>query len=189
MQKYGIASFNSVRKFFGVPDGALLYSDKLLNEDFEQDTSYQRFSHLLKRIDIDAKFGYTDFQTNDNSLNDEPIKFMSNLTKNIFNSIDVNVAKIKRLENFKYLHSHLSDLNELEITLDIDDVPMIYPYLIKDETLRQKLIKNKIYVATYWNPMPDDYQEGLFQKYLLPLPIDQRYNTLDMDRILGVING
>lgn len=189
MPKCGIASFNSIRKFFGVSDGAFLYSDKKLNEEFEKDTSYQRFSHLLKRIDVSAQFGYQDFCKNDDDLCDEGIKNISNLTKAIFNTIDVKECRQKRLENFKYLHKYLSSSNELDIFLDIDDVPMVYPYLIKDETLRSKLIKNKIYVATYWNPQPVGTQEGIFQKYLLPLPIDQRYNTEDLKRILEVING
>lgn len=188
MPKYGIASFNSIRKFFGVPDGAYLISDKILDENFEQDTSYQRFSHLLKRIDINAQFGYNDFCKNDDSLCDEEIKFMSNLTRTIFDSCDIESSKQKRLENFKILDTVLCKTNELNFTLDIDDVPMVYPYLIKNETLKQKLIKNKIYAATYWSPMPKEYQEGIFQKYLIPLPIDQRYGEVEMKRIAEVIN-
>ena len=55
------------------------------------------------------------------------------------------------------------------------------------ENLRAELIKNKIFVATYWNPQPENTQEGVFQKYLLPLPIDQRYDRKDLSRILEVI--
>lgn len=187
MPKYGIASFNSIRKFFGVPDGSLLYSDKILNEDFEQDTSYQRSSHLLKRVDVNATFGYNDFVKNDDSLIDMSIKRMSNLTTKIFNSINIENAKIKRLENFNFLHEHLSSTNELSLSLDVEDIPMVYPYLIKDEKLRSKLIENKIYVATYWDPMPENLVEGNLQKYLLPLPIDQRYGIKDMKKIIEVL--
>ena len=35
MPKYGIASFNSLRKFFGVPDGSFLMCDKTINEIFK----------------------------------------------------------------------------------------------------------------------------------------------------------
>lgn len=189
MPKYGVASFNSIRKFFGVPDGALLQTDKTLNEEFAKSTSYQISSHLLKRLDVNAQFGYQDFCKNDDSLIDEDIKTISNLTKTIFNSIDIKYAKQKRLENFNFLNETLINSNELKITLDNDDVPMVYPYLIKDDFLRKKLIKNQIYVATYWSPQPLDTQEGIFQKYLLPLPIDQRYNIEDLKRILEVING
>ena len=189
MPKYGIASFNSVRKFFGVSDGAILYCDKKFEGDFSVDTSYNRFSHLLKRIDVAASFGYSDFCTNDDSLGDEPIKYMSNLTKAILSCADVEGAKQKRLQNYKTLHEFLNCTNELDINLDIDDFPMVYPYLVRDENLKQRLIKNKIYVATYWNPLPDEYMEGIFQKYLVPLPIDQRYAKIDMEKIVEVING
>ncbi len=188
MPKYGIASFNSIRKFFAVSDGAFLESDKKLDEEFEQDTSYQRFSHLLKRADVSANFGYGDFQENEIALENEPIKKMSNLTLTLYKSFDTDYAKKKRLENFNFL-SVLSSKNELEIELDKDDVPMVYPFLFRDEKLRQKLIKNKIYVAQYWSSMPQEYEEGIFQKYILPLPIDQRYSKDDMERILEVING
>lgn len=187
MPKYGIASFNSIRKFFGVSDGAILVSDKILDDIFEQDTSYQRFSHLLKRLDVNAQFGYQDFCKNDDSLVNEGIKIMSNLTTIIFNSIDVEMARLKRLENFAYMDEHLGNSNELKLQLENDDVPMVYPYLNKKEGLRQKLIDSKIYVARYWSAMPEGYVESCFQKYLLPLPIDQRYSEDDMKRIVEKI--
>lgn len=189
MPKYGIASFNSIRKFFGVSDGALLQTDKFLDEKLELDVSYNRFSHLLKRLDIDAQFGYQDFCDNDDSFAGEDIKKLSNSTKTIFNSIDIEKAKKKRLENFDFLNSHLNKTNELNISLINEDVPMVYPYLVKDDSIKSKLIKNKIYVATYWDPQPLNTQEGIFQKYVLPLPIDQRYSAEDLKKILEVING
>lgn len=189
MPKYGIASFNSIRKFFGVPDGALLQTDKILDEKLEQDKSFDRCSHLLKRLDIDAQYGYQDFCQNDNSLINEDIKTISNLTKTIFNSINIKSAKQIRLENFNFLNKHLNKTNELDISLTTDDVPMVYPYLIRDDKLRNVLIQNKIYVATYWDTQQSDTLEWVFQKYLLPLPIDQRYRTENLERILEVING
>ena len=184
--RYGLASFNSIRKFFGVSDGALLYCDKRLNTEFEQDTSYQRFSHLLKRIDISAKFGYNDFVTNDDSLINDNIKTISKLTKEIFNSIDTEEARKKRIENYNYLSDKLTEINELN--LSPIDAPMVYPLLIKQGGLREKLIKNNIYVAQYWSPVNSDSLESELQQYLLPLPIDQRYDINDMKKIIEVIN-
>lgn len=189
MPKYGIASFNSIRKFFGVPDGALLKVDKLLDKIFEQDSSYQRMAHLLKRIDVNAQFGYEEFCKNENILENEEIKYASNLTKVLFNSINLENCKKQRLQNFHFFQEHLSMTNELSISLDKDDVPMVYPYLIKDENLRSKLIKNRIYIATYWVPQPFETQEYIFQKYLIPLPIDQRYTLKDLERVMDVIYG
>lgn len=188
MPKYGIASFNSIRKFFGVPDGSILKCDEKLNKHFETDKSYMRCAYLLKRIDVNADYGYEDFHNNEKYFNDEPIKYMSNLTSSLVCCLDINNAKRIRLKNFKTLHNKLRETNELKLELTKDDVPMVYPYLIEDDKLRKKLIKHKIYVATYWNPLPKEYSEGYFQKYLLPLPIDQRYSIEDMKFIMECIN-
>ena len=153
-----------------------MFCDRFLNESFEIDkTTINRFSHLLKRKSGDCSGGYIDFQKNEKELDNEDIKIMSNLTKALIRSLDVNSAKERRLENFNYLHSNLSRQNELKVELDIDDVPMIYPFLIENANLRKILIDNKIYVAQYWSVMPNEYEEGYIQKYLVPLPIDQRY--------------
>jgi hypothetical protein len=76
----GIDTFYSPRKFFGVSDGAYLFIDKELKEDFDQDISHDRMSHLLIRVDKSAEEGYADFSFNDSCLINEPIKKMSNLT-------------------------------------------------------------------------------------------------------------
>ena len=188
MPEYGIASFNSIRKFFGVPDGALLHCDRNLNIQFEKDTSYQRSSHLLKRLDVSAQYGYQDFCNNDDSLIDEEIKTISNLTKALFNTIDVQKAKEKRIENFEILSSALSSTNRLNIELDVDDVPMCYPYMTdKAPDLRKTLINNKIYIPIYWNNLSKETFEYILRNNILPLPVDQRYSKKDMQQILNIL--
>ena len=185
MPKYGIASFNSIRKFFGVPDGSILQCDKKLNENFDIDKSFNRCSHLLNSIDNGS--AYDEFWNNELSLNDEPVKYMSKLTEFLTAAQDIDAARKIRLDNFQILHNELADSNELEFETDIDDVPMVYPYLNKVEGLKEHLLKNKIYVETYWNKLSENFTEGYFQKYLLPLPIDQRYDEQDMLRIVQAI--
>ena len=188
MPKYGIASFNSLRKFFGVPDGSFLICDKTMNENFKEDESYKRCSHLLKRIDINAEFGYQDFKNNDIALAQEDIKTMSKLTCTLINSIDTIKAKETRLSNFNILSSRLKTTNNLNIALDIDDVPMCYPYMTDNINLRQKLIQNKVYIPTYWDEQPKEFYEYKLRNNILPLPIDQRYDKKAMNRILEIIN-
>lgn len=186
-----ISTFYSPRKFFGVPDGGCLYVDKHLTQEFEVDCSYNKFSHLLKRTDLGAEFGYNDFKINDKLLNDQNIKAMSNITKKILNSLNYEKIKTIRLENFKYLHSVLCNKNELKIKPENISCPMVYPFLINNETLREKLIDNKIFIATYWPNIFDwcntSEIEYYFAKFLLPLPIDQRYNLEDMKIIESVL--
>lgn len=58
--------------------------------------------------------------------------------------------------------------------MDEDAVPMVYPYLTDDATLRQRLIANRIYVATYWPNIVDSFMyETILRDDLLPLPINQ----------------
>ena len=56
----GIDTFYSCRKFFGVSDGAYLYTNKLLDEKLGLDLSYDRMASLVKRIDLGAEAGYAD---------------------------------------------------------------------------------------------------------------------------------
>lgn len=192
-QPTGLASFYSPRKFFGLPDGGYLKIGKYLDKKFEYDISHERCAHLIKRIDLSAEVAYSDFKKNDNSLNDSAIKSMSKFTKKMLGSINYENVKQRRLENYWILFEGLKSINELNLVDSKMDVPMVYPLLIQDDHLRVKLIKNKIYVATYWPEIEKKCSnkeiEGYLQKYLLPLPIDQRYGENEMNRILKIING
>ena len=69
--------------------------------------------------------------------------------------------------------------------------PMVYPYYTDDIDLRERLIKQHIFVAQYWPNVlewctPKEIEYSLCQ-HIIPLPIDQRYNRDDMDRIVNVI--
>ena len=188
---HGIDTFYSARKFFGVADGAYLYTDKLLEEEFPQDESFDRMSHLLKRVDVSAEFGFSDFRANDESLIGQPIKKMSNLTAAILGSIDYDNAAKQRRENYLFLDSVLGEQNKIRLELDNDAVPMAYPYWTNDDSLRKKLIDNRIYVAKYWPNVFDWCNENDIEykltKYMLPLPCDQRSGEEDMERIITLI--
>lgn len=185
----GIDTFYSARKFFGVADGAYLYTEALLDMELEQDQSYQRMTHLLMRADIGAEAGYSEFRKNDDSLIDNSIRLMSNLTEKILCSIDYESAKQLRRSNYMQLDEQLRNKNGIHLTLDEDAVPMVYPYLTNDTTLRQRLIANYIYVAIYWpNVEKDGSFEDILRKELLPLPIDQRIYSTTITKIFEVIN-
>ena len=187
----GIDTFYTCRKFFGVPDGAYLYCDKELDEEIEQDYSYDRVAHLVKRIDLSAEDGFKDFRRVDDGLDNQPIRKMSKLTKRIMQSIDYESAANKRRENFQILHATLGGKNNMELQLEEDGVPMVYPFLTSVKGLREKLIENKIYVARYW-PNVLDWTKSNDIEYLLanqmqPLPVDQRYTEADMSRIAEIV--
>ena len=188
----GIDTFYTCRKFFGVPDGAYLYTDKLLENEFEQDVSWDRMSFLTKRIDLGAESGYADFRELSASLVDQPIKLMSNLTLRLMQSIDYDAAAEQRRKNYQQLHHELEKTNLVRLPLEDDAVPMVYPYMADRDGLREHLIRNKIFVARYWPnvlecTMPVDFDYQLAYQ-MQPLPIDQRYGEKDMEKIISCIN-
>lgn len=189
----GIDTLYSPRKFLGVPDGGYLYTDIVLQQDFVIDESYHRIQHLLIRMEAGAEKGYPMFKKADESLDNQPIHKMSILTERILQNADYPYIIKKRKENFSILRQSLSESNKLAIEEDDNAVPMIYPYLTKDCTLRNRLIENKIFVATYWQNVFDwcssDSFEYKLAENMIPLPIDQRYAQKDIDKILKIIRG
>lgn len=188
----GIDTFYTCRKFFGVPDGAYLYCDTELDSDIEQDYSYNRITHLVKRIDLSAEEGYDDFRRVDYGLDNQPIRMMSKLTQRMMQGIDYEPIAQQRRMNYQMLHEALGKKNNIELSLEADSVPLVYPYLVSVNGIREKLIANKIYVACYWpNVMgwtaPNDI-DFILAYQMVPLPIDQRYDKIKMENIINIIN-
>lgn len=187
----GIDTFYTCRKFFGVPDGAYLYTDKQLDVELEQDQSYERMLSLTKRIDISPVAGYQDFRDTSKALVGQPIKRMSRLTQRMMQGIDYDAVAKQRRANYQLLHEALGKENNVELPLEDDAVPMVYPYLVPVKGLREKLIENKVFVARYWPSVleyttPDDI-DYLLAYQMQPLPIDQRYGEVEMNNIIKII--
>jgi len=188
-----IDTFYSPRKFVGIPDGGLLSINTRIKEILELDKSCGRFSHLIKRIDYSAEEGYGDFKNNDEQLNNCPIKEMSKLTKSLMQSIDFEYVRDSRIRNFQLLHEFLQDKNELDINLKEGDVPMVYPLKIENaEMLKQKLLSQKIYCATYWPNVLEwcNEEKNAYKltEQIIALPIDQRYGAKEMNNIIETIS-
>lgn len=187
----GIDTFYTCRKFFGVSDGAYLYTDKKLDVELERDLSFDRFMSLTKRIDLSAEAGYNDSLVLRKTLVGQPIKRMSKLTQCIMQSIDYEASTKKRRENYQMLHKRLGKENKLTLQLDEEAVPMVYPFLAPIKGIREKLIENKVFVARYWPNVlkwtTEDDIDYLLAYQMQPLPIDQRYGEKDMEKIINTI--
>lgn len=188
----GIDTFYTCRKFFGVPDGAYLYTNKLLDAEFERDQSFEYFMFLTKRIDLGAEAGYDDFRNLSKHVVGQPIKRMSKLTQRMMQGIDYARIAEQRRANYQLLNNALGKSNTLSLPLEEDAVPMVYPYLAPVMGLREKLIENKVFVARYWPNVLEwttkDDIEYLLAYQAQPLPIDQRYGFENMRRIIGILN-
>ena len=185
----GVVTIYTCRKFFGVPDGAILYTDKLIEINL-MDESYNRMNFLLGRFERTASEFYKDYVDNNHFFKDEPIKIMSKLTENLLHGLDYDVIKKKRTENFSYLNSKLASINKL--TLKIPEGAFMYPlYIDNGFEIRKKLQDKKIFIPTLWpavfNLCSENDLEYDMAKNILPIPVDQRYGIDEMNIIINSI--
>ena len=192
----GIKTLYSPRKFVGIPDGGVAYIDNGLNPMiYDVDESEDRMAHLYIRLEKGPQAGYAIFQENEKKQVKQPIKIMSVKTRNMVENIDFDRVKERRRRNFSKLHEALASTNRLldSMTFRMEEFvcPMVYPYWTSDSDLKSRLIKEQIFVATYWpnvlNWTKPDMIEYEFTKNLLAIPCDQRYGEEDMNRIVDLI--
>lgn len=180
------------RKFFGVSDGAFLYTNVQLNERLEIDESYKRMNFLLGRYERTAAEFYSEYVNNNKSFANEPLKRMSKLTNNLLHGINYKEVKIKRTKNYNYLYDRLEKINKLN--LKRIEGAFAYPlYIENGKAVRKKLIEQKIYVPTLWPNVINDELKGEIEYdmslNILPLPCDQRYDEFDMEYVLNKLEG
>ena len=181
-----IINYDDLRK-----NGGLIFTNFLLSQYFEKDFSYDRFSHLLKRIDLSPEEGYKVFQENDKTLENQSIKSISKLTRKILSGRDYEFIKKRRKENFTFLHEALKENNCLTIEIDKVSIPMVYPFRTKDKDLKSNLISEKIYCATYWPNVLEwtgkSKNSYHLTKEIIALPIDKRLTNKELNKVLKVI--
>jgi len=190
--KYNCDTFYSCRKYFGVSDGAYLYTNCLLDEQLPLDESFDRMIYLTKRIDKSPQEAFNDFQINEKKISSIGLRRMSRLTESIMQGIDFTSKANKRINNFHYLDKNLRESNRFKWAMNYETIPMVYPYYIENgERLRKHLIDNQIFCAQYWPNVlqwckPEEWEYQLTQN-LVCIPIDQRYGENEMQHILNTI--
>ena len=183
----GVDTLYTCRKFFGVPDGAFLYSDVQINRTLQLDESFERMRFLLGRFERSASEFYADNVANNRFFINQPIKQMSKLTYNLLHGIDYEFVNKRRTDNYQFYNDRLKNMNILD--LQSVDGAFAYPLLIEDGyRIRKELQQKKIYVPMLWpnveSSMPKDSLEHQFALNILPLPCDQRYTNNDIEYII-----
>jgi hypothetical protein len=186
----GIDTLYTCRKFFGVSDGAFLYSNCIKDSRYEEDESYDRLRFLLGRFERCASEFYMEYSCNNKMFADEPIKYMSKITKNLLHAIDYEKVKKVRSENFTKLHNEFCNINKLE--LNVPNGAFMYPlYVDNADIIRKELQSKKIYIPILWPDVFSICKENEIEygmaRNILPLPIDQRYDESDMEYLVSEI--
>lgn len=180
----------SCRKFFGVSDGAFLYTDLLLKEQIPQDESFERMGFLLGRFERSASEFYQDYVHNNDSFDDAEMLKMSKLTANILRGIDFHRVKALRTANFSYLHERLYSVNQL--SLIHTEGAFAYPLWLKNGAMiRRELISRKVFVPLLWPNVLEDVSSSAleydFADNIIPIPCDQRYGKEEMKYICDLV--
>jgi len=196
--RIGDIRFYSPRKFLGVPDGGLVFHN---HEDvdlsgLEKDQSYNRFNHLLKRVDLSAEEGYSSFMENEKLISSLPLRRMSGITEKLIQHADHSEIIQKRKTNFNFLNKNLGAFNDLQFKLHDDDVPLSYPFLrrgLRTDAVRKQLAERRVYLPTYWpevlsnRELVSESNEHIWTRGILPIPIDQRYSKTDMTYLVRLL--
>ena len=189
-----IDHFNSPRKFFGVTDGGVLTTTRDISDLYsylEFDKSADRIFNLFASDESSMNDCYDNYLNYRNNLQSLSMMRMSKSTENILKLVDFDFCKQARRRNFEKMHKNLARYNKLNISMRDSDVPMLYPFLYLNLSLKKKLIENNIYIGSYW-PLSNyadsstEIEDGL-RENLCCLPIDQTLTDRDIEFICSIV--
>lgn len=194
-------SFASIRKWMGVVGGAVVkgVSDcqlkqchyltpketamRMKKSFIEGDTSIDKQTFL----NLYSEFGHhltEDYQNYE----------MDDLSYTIYKTEDLSAMRRKRRENAKYLHENLKGVRFIG-NLSNNAVPLFVPIFFETteqrNAVRKKLIEAQIYCTIHWPKptlIPADFEANKIYDTELSLICDQRYDLIDMERMVTLIN-
>lgn len=189
-----LATIYSPRKFFGVPDGGLMFANREIVPPHEQDNdSILRMEHLITRLAVSAEAGYASYQRAEASLENCSPKAMSELTRKLLGVIDYLAVQRKRLENFSALHEALGEENQLNID-SATVTPLCYPFFPAKKIDIKRLAEKRVFIPTYWSDAASrdaisEFESDLING-LISIPCNQKLNLKpEIDFLVGNIRG
>jgi len=185
----------SPRKFVGVPDGCYVIGRDVnrFTEEYVEDKSSGTCDFLLKRHEVGCSAAYADRMKNEERINASDIHIMSPLSLVILKNAPYKTIKVKRRRNFDLACKLFDSINSINTNenYSCDCVPYVYPLVVEDKDLVQKLAKENIFTGRLWNYLLELTPEGCFEhymsSYMVPIPIDQRYGKEDLHYLKSVI--
>ena len=189
-----LATLYSPRKFFGIPDGGYLITDRAVQTPDEQDLgSVARCEPLLTRLDRGPEAGYEGIRAARATLRGQPPRRMSELTRHLLAHIDYASAQQRRLHNYARYHRLLGGDNALALPTEPMRAPLCYPFWNHRSDLHAALAARRIFVAKYWpntrgaTGTSEDLEHRLSTQ-CLALPCDQRYGDAQIDRVVASLH-
>ena len=211
--KVGDYALSSIRKWFPVPDGGVIYSDNSLaaidirglTKDSKQcDKLYPQImkSMILKDM-VDYPVGkiaelFAEVEEELNQYSDSNEMFiMGDFTKFMFTCNSVPPMIKKRQDNEKYLRTLIDSpyLRQAIPELSTGECPFNMPMYCtcRDEMWNYLVEKYNIYPSVLWrthlyDPVKDIGPTGRMGREIISFPVDQRYSKEDMEYLADAVN-
>lgn len=174
----GLASFNSLRKFFNVQNGAYLFTSKQLGQVFDVDK--------IELQPVSMQKNYEKFLKNELFLDSQKqIKAISPKVEKMMNDIDFEAESIKRVRIFKQYEKVLKNFNNIQLDLNSGDIPYCYPFSPNSEIIKRKLWSKNLVLLQLWKNFPKSFIESEFLNDTIALPLD---NAEYAEKIIEIIN-
>lgn len=191
----GCFNVYSARKFFGVPDGCYVVGPNAidLTNEYLLDYSASTAGFLFQRYEIGCNASYQERMRNEERIDNSDILRMSYLTRALLGGINYQRIRDIRRKNFQYAHEQCKSVNLLNVSINYDDscVPMFYPLVVENDSLVEELAKNQIYTGRRWNSVLNEVKGDTFEawlsRYMVPLPVDQRYGSSELDKVFEAV--
>lgn len=196
----------SVRKWCGVPDGgfAVCREGTFLNkpkcsddalEIAKREASELKYAYMFRGKDCkpESKKRYREAE----HILDTQSSFyaIGKLSALIQTNLDRNRLRNKRRENYSILANGLRNHSDIRLVfkeLPEDVIPLYLPVFVRNrDEVQSRLADNAVYAPVVWPkadccPYVCPEADELYN-HLLCIPIDQRYDTDDMKRILNLL--
>ena len=181
----------SLRKWFPISDGGVLYSksqltpEQLVENDWSsicREAMIQKKDYLKGIINDKQEF-LKAFYLTESKLDEQKISYsISDASYSVLKRVSCNELIQRRLDNYNFLSNHLNC--KQTAYGGIGQVPLFFTISVENrDSLRKYFIENNIFCPVHW-PLYDELKEiecaVTINRSELSIPIDQRYDTDDM---------
>lgn len=198
----------SLRKWFPIADGGVLYTKKGLLAHFECTFPKKKPSRvfdamILKHWFLEGKVDSNQlyrmlYQEEEKKLDEQQkIYGISDLSRSLLQYISVIEVIDKRRQNYAQMLQYFEQYSKQGIRPvfeNVDFVPFVFPiYVEKRDKLREYLMEHQIYCAVHWplvgTGLCGDIDAEYKANHILSLPIDQRYGEEHMAYLCQILDG
>jgi hypothetical protein len=190
----GDYAISSLRKWWPAPDGAAVTAGWELSEQLappdEGFVSMRQSAKILRGAGLCEQEQLSLIERSEAALSVFP-RQCSWVSSKLLDSVPREAACTSRRANWRVLQGGLASINGLKpLFEDLPDevVPLSYPVMVahgRRDGLRDHFRRRRIFCPIHWPAMADWPDESRrLSDGILSLPLDQRYDGEDMERVL-----